>query len=230
MALAKAGADVAIAEIDAPSGEATASAVRALGRRALSISCDVRSRQACEATVAAAIDGLGALHILVNNAIQVRPGVSFMDHVDDDMVMTWESGVMATFWCMQAAQPHLVAVGGGSIINFGSGAGTEGLAGFAGYAAAKEGIRALTRVAAREWGPVGIRVNAICPLANSEGMLGWGEFDPDGFRAALDRVPLGRIGDCEADIGRVVVFLASDDAAYLTAHTFMVDGGSGAFR
>jgi NAD(P)-dependent dehydrogenase (short-subunit alcohol dehydrogenase family) len=166
----------------------------------------------------------------VNNAIQVRPGVSFMDHSDEDMVMTWESGVMATFWCMQAAHPHLVAAGGGSIINYGSGAGTEGLQGFAGYAAAKEGIRALTKVAAREWGPVGIRVNAICPLANSEGMLGWRDFDPDGYRAALDRVPLGRIGDCEDDIGRVVAFLASDDAAYLTAHTFMVDGGSGAFR
>jgi len=230
MALAKAGADVAIAEIDAASGESTASAARGLGRRAISIPCDVRTRQACEAAVASAVDGLGGLHILVNNAIQVRPGVSFMNHLDEDMVMTWESGVMATFWCMQASQPHLVAAGGGSIINFGSGAGTEGLPGFAGYAAAKEGIRALTRVAAREWGPAGIRVNAICPFANSEGMQGWSDFDPDGYRAAIDRVPLGRIGDCEADIGRVAVFLASDDSAYLTAHTFMVDGGSGAFR
>ena len=104
------------------------------------------------------------------------------------------------------------------------------MAGFAGYAAAKEAIRALTRVAAREWGPMGIRVNAICPFASSEGMQGWSQLDPEGYRASIERMPLQRVGDCEADIGRVVAFLASDDAAYLTAHTFMVDGGSGMFR
>ena len=120
VALAKAGADVAIAEIDGANGDATAAAVRDIGRRALSIHCNVRSRQACEAAVATTVEGLAAVNILVNNAIQTQPGVSFMDHLDDHMAMAWESGVMATFWLMQACQPHLLSAGGGSIINFGS--------------------------------------------------------------------------------------------------------------
>jgi len=147
----------------------------------------------------------------------------------------WAGATEPTGTATAAAVPDigrraLLSAGGGSIINSGSAAGTEGLAGFAGCAAAKEAIRALTRVAAREWGPMGIRVNAICPFANSEGMQGWSQLDPEGYRGSIERAPWQRVGDCEADTGRVVAFLASDNAAHLTAPTFMVDGGSGRFR
>ena len=104
-------------------------------------------------------------------------------------------------------------VEGGSIVNFASNSGTFGRENQAPYAAAKEGVRGLSRVAAREWGPQGIRVNVICPFANSPGMLAWSETEPETYAASLETIPLQRIGDCEDDIGRVAVFLASDDAA-----------------
>jgi NAD(P)-dependent dehydrogenase (short-subunit alcohol dehydrogenase family) len=230
LAFAKAGADIAVVEKDPETAAQTAHEVRALGRRGEAIIGTVRERQACETAVRQTLDALGGIDILVNNANEARASIPFVDHTDEDVIIAWESGVMATFWLMRACFPHLVARGGGSVINLGSAAGTEGLAGFAGYAAAKEGIRALTKVAAREWGPHGIRVNTICPWANSPGVQRWAEGQPDLFRAFIDRVPLGRLGDCEADIGAVAVFLASDGAAYVTGQTLFVDGGSGGYR
>ncbi len=131
---------------------------------------------------------------------------------------------------MKAAHPHLVAAGGGSIVNFGSGAGSAGEPGFATYGTAKEAIRGLTRVAAVEWGPDNIRVNVVLPFANSEGALSWEDSDPDAFHAAMRAVPLGRIGDTEKDVGALVSFLLGDDSTYLTAQSIFVAGGSGVSR
>ena len=95
---------------------------------------------------------------------------------------------------------------------------------------AKEAIRALTRAAACEWGPVGIRVNCILPLAMSPGMEQWIKGAPDQAESFLRTVPLGRIGDCERDIGRVVVFLCSEEGNYITGHSLPVDGGQAFMR
>lgn len=230
IALAREGAAVAILEIDPETAAATAAEIEKLGARAVAIGCDVCTRDACEAAVAKTIAALGGVDVLVNNATQSRPDVSLLDHTDEDMTMAWQVNVMATFWLMQACHPHFLGRGGGSIINFASSAGTSGMIGFAAYAAAKEGVRALTRVAAREWGPEKIRVNVVCPFANSPGVEGWARADPGRFAAVLKGIPLGRVGDCESDIGRSVAFLASDDARYITAQTLMVDGGGGSFR
>lgn len=230
IALAREGAAVAILEIDPETATAAAAEIEKLGARAVAIPCDVCTRGACEAAVARTVNVLGAIDVLVNNATQTRPDVSLLDHKDEEMTMAWHVNVMATFWLMQACHPHLLGRGGGSIINFGSSAGTSGMIGFAAYAAAKEGVRALTRVAAREWGPDGIRVNVVCPFASSPGVEGWAKADPARFAAVLKGVPLRRVGDCESDVGRVVAFLASDDARYITAQTLMVDGGAGSFR
>ena len=134
------------------------------------------------------------------------------------------TGLWATLLLMQAAHPHLVA-SGGSVINFGSGAGIEGQVTQGSYGAAKEAIRALSKVAASEWGPEGVRVNVICPFADSPGVQAWREHFPDTFNALIAKVPLRRIGDCEKEIGAAAVFLASDAAAYITGQTLMVDGG-----
>ena len=83
----------------------------------------------------------------------------------------------------------------------------------------------MSKVAATEWGPVGIRVNVICPFANSPGVEMWRQHFPDAYNAQINKVPLRRIGDCEKDIGGAAVFLASDQAAYVTGQTLMVDGG-----
>jgi NAD(P)-dependent dehydrogenase (short-subunit alcohol dehydrogenase family) len=229
-AMAREGASIAIVEIDSESASRAAEAIAQLGVKAIAISCDVGSRAACESAVAQTVERLGAVDVLVNNATQTKPDVSLVDHTDEEMEVTWRINVMATFWLMQASHPHMIARGGGSIINFGSSAGTAGLAGFAAYACAKEGIRGLTRVAAREWGADRIRVNVVCPFANSPGVQGWAASDEERFASVVAGIPLRRVGDCEDDIGRVVAFLASDDSSYVTAQTMMVDGGSGSYR
>jgi NAD(P)-dependent dehydrogenase (short-subunit alcohol dehydrogenase family) len=114
---------------------------------------------------------------------------------------------------------------GGSVINFGSGAGIDGMATQASYGAAKEAIRSLSKVAATEWGPEGVRVNVICPFANSPGVEMWRQHFPDAYASQIAKVPLRRIGDCETDIGAAAVFLASASAGYITGQTLMVDGG-----
>jgi NAD(P)-dependent dehydrogenase (short-subunit alcohol dehydrogenase family) len=230
LAFAKAGIDLALVDIADADCEATASAVRALGCRAFAIAADIGTRAGCVTSMQAAVRQLGGLDILVNNAIKTRVGHSLVDHTDEDMAMNWETGALATFRLMQLAHPHLVAAGGGSVINFGSGNGTEGIAGMAAYAASKEAIRALSKVAAREWGRSRIRVNVVCPFANSPAMDKFAVEYPGLFQATLDQSMLGRIGDCEMDIGSVAVFLASDASSFVTGQTIMVDGGLHGFR
>jgi NAD(P)-dependent dehydrogenase (short-subunit alcohol dehydrogenase family) len=230
LAMAREGADLALVERNAATAKQTGEEIRGLGVRVEVTVADVGARATCEAAVAQAVAALGGLDVLVNNAGWAKSPVALVDIDDEQFDLTWRVNTMATFWFMQAAHPHLVARGGGSIVNFGSGSGTSGKPGEGAYAAAKEAVRGLTRVAANEWGPQGIRVNVICPFANSPGMLAWSEVEPRAYEATIRRIPLQRVGDCEADIGRAAVFLASDDAAYVTGQTLMVDGGSGVFR
>ncbi|MBW2361196.1 MAG: SDR family oxidoreductase [Deltaproteobacteria bacterium] len=231
LALAQEGAAVAVADIDADGASETAALLEAQGARARATQADVGTRANCEAAVAAAVEAFGDLDILVNNAAWTpTPGLSLLEFDDATFGRVLETNLWATFWCMQAAHPHFIRRGKGSIINFASGSGTRGTESQGAYAAAKEGIRGLSRVASREWGPDGIRVNIVCPFANSPGMIAWSKGDPASFEAAVAQIPLRRIGDCHEDVGRVVAFLASDDAAYVTGQTMWVDGGSGSVR
>ena len=127
---------------------------------------------------------------------------------------------------MREAFPYLQKTKG-SIINFASGAGLFGRVGQSSYAAAKEGIRGMSRVAAAEWGPYGVNVNVICPLAMTEGLQEWKENYPELYSQTIKGVPMGRFADPETDIGRVCIFLASDDAKYVTGETITLQGGSG---
>ena len=127
---------------------------------------------------------------------------------------------------MRECYPHLKQTKG-SVINFASGAGLFGKLGQSSYAAAKEGIRGMSRVAAAEWGPDGIRVNVVCPLAMTESLKEWKEAYPDLYEKTIQGIPLGRFADPTQDIGRVCVFLASDEASYVTGETITLQGGSG---
>ena len=229
LALAKEGAAVIITGRTYEKCLRTADEIKALGGRALPVVCDVGRREQVNAAVAATVKEFGAIDILVNSAQAKRDNVAFEDTTDEDMALALESGLLGTFYFMQACFPYLKQRGG-KIINLGSAAGTEGAAGWTAYAATKEGIRAITRVAAREWGKYNINVNAICPLANSPNMQAWAETSPDMLNIMLMMVPLGRVGDCEQDIGPAVVFLASSDSDYITGHTMMVDGGQTILR
>ena len=227
LALARAGAAVAVLETDPQTGARTADEITGLGGRAIAHRCDVKRRADLDAGVAATVDAFGGVDVLVNNAQQVRSRVRVEDVTDDDMAVCWESGPLATLRAMQLVRPLMVARGGGVVVNLGSAAGTEGMPGFAAYAAAKEATRALTKVSAREWGRDNIRVNVICPYAASEH---WHALSDDDRARRLRGVPLGRVGDPESDVGGVVVFLASDAGSYVTGQTIMVDGGTAGFR
>ena len=230
LAMAREGADIGLVEKNAETAEFTERELRSLGIRVETVVSDVGTRSACEAAVVKVVEALGGLDVLVNNAGWAKSPVSLLDIDDEQFDLTWRINTMASFWFMQAVHPHLVQRGGGSIINFGSGSGTSGKPGEGAYAAAKEAVRGLTRVAANEWGRHGIRSNVICPFANSPGMLAWSQVEPKAYEATMRQIPLRRVGDCEEDIGRCAVFLASDDASYVTGQTLMVDGGSGSFR
>jgi NAD(P)-dependent dehydrogenase (short-subunit alcohol dehydrogenase family) len=225
-ALAEAGAHVAIVDLETTAAERLASHIRQGGRRALALTGDLTDRAQCAAVVEETVDELGGVDILVNLAQQFRAFIPFMEVTDDDMQVSWDSGVMSTFRMMQLCQPHMVVRGGGSIVNFGSGGGTAGTGGMLAYGSAKEGIRLVTRVGSWEWGPLGIRVNTICPFAHN----------PEKWEAAhwlndelLERIPLRRDGDPYRDIGAAVVYL-SGPGSFVTGQTLFVDGGSGYYR
>lgn len=230
-AFAQEGASLGLLEIDGRLLAETAKLIEGQGAKCLAIEGDVATRAACEDAIARTVETFGGLDVLVNNAAWTpTPGILLADFDDATFGRVLATNLWASFWCMQAARPHFLRRGKGSIINFASGSGTRGQETQGAYAAAKEGIRGLSRVAAREWGPEGIRVNVICPFANSPGMIEWSKADPVAFAAQIEQIPLRRVGDCLDDVGRVAVFLASDDAAYVTAQTMWVDGGSGTVR
>jgi NAD(P)-dependent dehydrogenase (short-subunit alcohol dehydrogenase family) len=225
LALADAGAAVAVLERDGETGARTVAEITGRDGDAIVVTGDVRARADCEAVVARAVERFGGVDVLVNNAQQVP--MSPLDAcTDDDMYAAWESGALAAFRLMQLCHPHMTARGGGSIVNLASGAGTEGLPGLGAYAVANEGIRALTKVAMREWGVDGVRVNTVCPWARTDYWDGLTEREQ---QARVRHNPLRRIGEPE-EVASVVVFLASDAGAYVTGQTIHVDGGNMGFR
>ncbi len=196
------------------------------GISVLSIVADGANEEAIKRVVATTIEHYGKLNTLVNNAQVSKSGLPLVEHTREDFDLAIYSGLYAAFFYMRECFPHLKA-SHGSVINFASGAGLFGKLGQSSYAAAKEGIRGLSRVAAAEWGPDGVRVNVVCPLAMTESLTEWKEHYPDLFAKTIQGIPLGRFADPREDIGRVCVFLASDDASYVTGETITLQGGSG---
>ena len=196
------------------------------GVKVLSIVADGADESAIKDVVAQTIATFGKINTLVNNAQVSKSGLPLIEHTKEDLDLSIHSGLYAAFFYMRECHPYLKE-SKGSVINFASGAGLFGKLGQSSYAAAKEGIRGLSRVAAAEWGPDGIRVNVICPLAMTESLMEWKDNYPDLFAKTIQGIPLGRFADPKDDIGRVAVFLASEDAHYITGETITLQGGSG---
>lgn len=196
------------------------------GIKVLPIVADGADENAIKDVVAQTIATFGKINTLVNNAQVSKSGLPLIEHTKEDLDLSIHSGLYAAFFYMRECHPYLKE-SKGSVINFASGAGLFGKLGQSSYAAAKEGIRGLSRVAAAEWGPDGIRVNVICPLAMTESLMEWRENYPDLFAKTIQGIPLGRFADPKDDIGRVAVFLASEDAHYITGETITLQGGSG---
>lgn len=198
----------------------------AYGIKVLTVSADGGNEEAVKNVVRKSIEVFGRIDALVNNAQVSKSGVLLVDHSKEDFDVAINSGLYATFFYMRECFPYLKETKG-AVVNFASGAGLAGRNGQSSYAAAKEGIRGMSRVAATEWGQYGINVNVVCPLAFTEGLEAWSKEYPELFRETIKGVPLGRYGDAEKDIGRVCVFLASEEASYITGETITLQGGSG---
>jgi NAD(P)-dependent dehydrogenase (short-subunit alcohol dehydrogenase family) len=227
IAMTQAGARVAVIDLNGDNAVKVAAELADHGAPGIGITCDVSKRDQVEAAVAATVAQFGGLNVLFNGAHNLRVVTSpFIDTDEDLLHAHLHGGFYGTYYFMQAAYPHLKEHGG-AVVNVGSGAGVKGNAEHLAYAATKEAIRATTRVAAREWGRDGIRVNTICPAAwdTPAMLLGPGGADDATKEHMLSFIPLRRFGGGN-ETASVAVFLASDAASYMTGHTFMVDGGA----
>lgn len=220
-AFAKEGARVLVVDIDEAKGAALETELDGAGKF---LNIDISQKDSAALIVDAAVQAFGKVDVLVNNAHASRQA-PLLETTQEMLDLSFGTGFYPTLWLMQAAHAQLAA-NQGSVINFASGAGIDGNVTQTSYAAAKEAIRGISRVAANEWAPDNINVNLISPLALTEGVEAYIEANPGVEEVLLAETPLHRFGDPESDIGRVAVFLASDDASYITGQTLMVDGGS----
>ena len=199
---------------------------RLYGVKVLACQADGGVEEQVAAVVQQAADTLGRIDFLINNAQNSASGVPLAEHTKEQFDQAIYSGLYAAFFYMKHCYPYLKETKG-SVVNFASGAGLFGKPGQSSYAAAKEGIRGMTRVAANEWGPDNINVNIVCPIVMTKALEEWREREPEMYEKNVKAIPLGRFGDAEKDVGRVCVFLASPDASFVTGDTIMVQGGSG---
>ncbi|MBN9080227.1 MAG: 3-oxoacyl-ACP reductase [Rhizobiales bacterium 62-17] len=215
--LAAEGAEVAVLSRTSEGVDRVVADIVEAGGTALGVVCDISDANQIKAAVDKVVAAYGGIDILVNNAFDPSaPFSSIIDLSIEQLQRNFDVGPIAYLRTMQACYPYLKASGDGRIINFGSMAGIVGLTGYGPYNMAKEAVRALTRVAAREWGADKITVNNVLPIANT-----WG----------TDEIPppnnaLGRFGSAEEDIAPVVLFLASKDAQFLTGYSLTPDGGA----
>jgi NAD(P)-dependent dehydrogenase (short-subunit alcohol dehydrogenase family) len=208
--------------LDALSGE-----LDDLGVDHLAVVADVADREGTFEVVARAVERFGRVDGLVANAQTFRSVTPLEEVTEADVDLLFDTGPKGTLWAMQAVYPHMREQGWGRIVTMGSNGGMMGSAGYGPYAASKEAIRGLTRVAAREWGPKGIVVNCVCPVSVAHRAPPTD--DPDRaamFAATFSAQPIARDGDAEDDIAPVVTFLLSDACRYMTGQTLMADGGA----
>lgn len=213
------GARVVLADVNAAGAEAVAAGITAAGGTALAVAVDVSAPEQVERLFDATLAAFGTLDVLVNNAGLINTE----RHVLEADVAWWTRilnvNLFGAFYCSLRAAQFMARRGAGCIINMSSGGATRSHRGNVAYDAAKGGIEAMTRAMALDLAPYGVRVNALVP----------GSIDTQGMTAEVkaargEIIPLGRVGE-PTDLAGPAVFLASDDAAYITGHALVVDGG-----
>jgi len=220
------GAALLVVDFDRDGGQAVAAELRDTGARAEFFACDVTQREQVKNAVVACVDAFGSVDVLVNNAYRGKGPSRIETRSDADFEDALAMCLYAAKWSMEAAFPHMRANGWGRIVNIASLNGVNAHVGTADYNSGKEALRAYTRTAAREWAGYGICANLICPAAVSSSFRRFEEMQPELAAATAAANPMGRIGDPERDIAGVALFLASEDARYLTGNTLFVDGGA----
>lgn len=223
LALAAAGADVLLASRTAPELERLAEEVRALGRRALPFPADVTDPDACEAMAEAAVERLGGLDVLVNNAgTNVRKPA--LELTPDEFEFVVATNLKGYFTCARAAGRHFTERGSGKVINVSSIMGSVALPNQAAYASSKGGVDQLTKVLALEWAAAGVQVNGIAPTYFETELTRPLYEDPERRAFITERTPAGRWGQPH-ELAGAVIFLASAASDFVTGQTLLVDGG-----
>lgn len=224
--LAQAGARVVVSDIDLKECEQVVEEIKSAGGEAIAVKCDVTDKKDIDQMIKKAIDEFGKVDILVNNAgiCQFKP---FIDLTDEDWEKTIDINLRGYYWCAKAVVPEMIKQKYGRIINIASIAAGQVGVGFSGlthYCASKGGIVAFTEALSLELAPYNITVNAIAPGAIDTPMVSASKIDPKILEASMARIPLRRMGKPE-EISSLVVFLASDEASYITGDLIVADGG-----
>jgi NAD(P)-dependent dehydrogenase (short-subunit alcohol dehydrogenase family) len=210
------GAKVAVLSVTQANIDAVVADIQAAGGTAIGVRCDVGDADQIKSAVDKVVNTWGRVDILVNNAFDPSAvSSSILNLSVEQLQRNFEMGPIAYLRTMQACYPHLKASGAGRVINFASLAGILGMVDYGPYNMAKEAVRALTRSAAREWGPDKITVNNVLPVADTWGAAGL----PPPANA------LSRYGSPEEDVAPVVLFLATKDAQFITGYSLTPDGG-----
>ncbi|MEW6348482.1 MAG: glucose 1-dehydrogenase [Thermodesulfobacteriota bacterium] len=223
LALAKAGADVAVCGRSAGDLERVSQAIRDLGRRSVGFTIDVTSKQSIEDGFADILRYFGEIDILVNNA-GVNHRVPVLEFPEDQWDRILSTNLKGYFLVAQTVVPQMLERGYGKVINMGSILGTVGLPLQAAYASSKGGVDQLTKVMALEWAKKGVRVNCIGPTYFETELVAQLRNDPERFNFINERTPMGRWG-YPPELEGLVIFLAAPASDFITGQTIYIDGG-----
>ena len=223
--LAEEGARVLVVDIDGGEAQRNVERIRASGGEAAALMADVGVLEGVQTMVVRAVELWGRLTIVINNAYSGGGRGDAISTTEETWDRAFDVGLKSMFRAAKYAVPHLVAAGGGSMVNISSVHGLLVAPGWSVYEAVKPAVIGLTRQLAAEYGPSGVRVNAICPghIVTERSGARW-EDHPDGLRFFEQQYPLRRTGT-PVDIANAVVFLCSSEASFITGHTLVVDGG-----
>jgi NAD(P)-dependent dehydrogenase (short-subunit alcohol dehydrogenase family) len=225
LTFAREGASVVVADIDDQGGHETVALIMAGGGRASFVHTDVSLKEEVAAMVRHAVDTYGGLDCAHNNAGMAAPMAALADYPDDGWDRTLAVMLTGVYYCMKAEIPFMLERGGGAIVNTASGVGLVGYRHQAAYTAAKHGVIGLTKVAALDYGALGVRVNAVCPGTARTPMVEQAiRYDPsiDGQLKMLH--PIGRIGEA-SEIAEAAVWLCTAAASFVLGVALPVDGG-----
>ena len=228
LAFAQKGARVAVVDVDVEGGEETSNLIEKQNGEAIFIRADVSSAKDVERAVSDTIDAWGRLDCGFNNAGANTAHLEAISPIQDYPEANWDRvinvNLKGVWLCLKYEIPHMIAQGGGSIVNTSSALGLVGCEDMSAYVASKHGIVGLTRTAALENARHSIRVNAVCPGYIKTKMTAARLEDPESTEKLLSREPMGRIGEPE-EVASAVVWLCSDDASFVTGHAMAIDGG-----
>lgn len=213
------GAHVVVSDINQAGAEAVAQGMDAKGQSALACTVDVADKAQVDNLFDTTVDTFGTVDVLVNNAGLVSPMLHFLEADEAWWRRIIDVNLTGMFLCAHRAAPIMVRQKSGVIINLSSGGATRAHRGFTAYDASKGGIEAFTRALALDLGLYGVRVNALVP-----GSIDTSGLDEDARKLRGENIPLGRVGEPD-DMAGPAVFLASDEARYITGHCIFVDGG-----